>query len=86
MCCVVSLSDVDECADRPCRNNASCRDGDRDFTCVCQDGWKGRTCSSTTSHCDPSTCQNGGTCTDLGDGFACHCLPGWRGSICQIRE
>ncbi|ROT64375.1 hypothetical protein C7M84_017680 [Penaeus vannamei] len=65
---LVLPSYTDECADQPCRNNGTCVDGKVDFACTCPEGWKGRTCASTTSHCDASTCQNGGVWRRPGQG------------------
>lgn len=38
------LIDVNDCADNPCRNGATCIDGIDSFHCVCPKGYEGQTC------------------------------------------
>ena len=81
-----TLSDINECADNPCKHNSTCIDEVGQYRCKCQGKWKGRHCTLTKSQCDRATCRNGGACTDLGNNFKCSCPTGWRGISCQIRE
>lgn len=79
-----SITDKNECESNPCKNNGTCIDGLADFTCLCREGWKGKTCTLRNSHCDRYTCNNGGTCLDRGDTFHCECPPHWEGTTCHI--
>ena len=40
------LSDIDDCASSPCRNNGTCKDDLGDFICSCPPRYKGKTCAS----------------------------------------
>ena len=42
----LDLSDPDDCASAPCRNGGVCQDGKNDFTCVCPDGFTGKSCET----------------------------------------
>ncbi|CAH0594416.1 unnamed protein product [Chrysodeixis includens] len=77
---------VDECATSPCRNNGTCVGGATDFTCICRDGWTGKTCSVRVEgidRCPEGTCANGGTCVREGSAWRCVCATGWAGSSCD---
>ena len=78
------FTDTDDCRNSPCHNNGTCKDSEADFSCDCQSGWKGKTCSLRNGHCDSKTCLNGGTCQDLGDTFLCSCPTHWQGSVCHL--
>ena len=38
------LSDVNGCYSQPCQNQGQCMNGDRGYTCECQEGWAGVNC------------------------------------------
>ena len=38
------LSDIDECAPKPCLNGGNCDDGVNSYTCTCASGYEGTTC------------------------------------------
>lgn len=40
------VTDVDECKDMPCLNNALCVQGAGSFTCVCNAGYTGVLCET----------------------------------------
>ena len=44
----VLLSEVDECASRPCMDGATCVDGVNYYNCTCPDGYVGNTCETST--------------------------------------
>jgi len=46
LCPCVCVTDIDECEDRPCLNNASCVQGTGSFTCVCVPGYTGVLCET----------------------------------------
>ena len=41
---LVILTEIDRCYPNPCKNGGSCTDGDKDHTCKCTPGWKGKNC------------------------------------------
>ncbi len=46
LCSCVCVTDIDECKDSPCLNNASCVQGAGSFTCVCELGYTGVLCET----------------------------------------
>ena len=38
--------DIDECISDPCKNGATCNDGENGFTCLCKAGYDGVTCEN----------------------------------------
>ena len=42
--CDTNVSDVDECASRPCQNGGQCVDGVNEYTCTCAAGYSGINC------------------------------------------
>ena len=48
------------------------------FTCVCGDGWQGKTCDDNVNECDGNPCLNGGMCMDTPGSFICGCPTGKR--------
>ncbi|CAB3249637.1 unnamed protein product [Arctia plantaginis] len=77
---------LEPCASNPCRNNATCRDTALDFTCICRDGWTGKTCTVHIEEidvCPEGTCANGGTCMRDGVSWRCACAAGWGGTTCE---
>ncbi|KAH3831295.1 hypothetical protein DPMN_104558 [Dreissena polymorpha] len=40
----LSLTDIDECATNPCKNGATCINGQNKYTCTCAGGWQGTNC------------------------------------------
>lgn len=41
-----SLSDIRECDNRPCQNNARCRELPGSYECICPDGFTGINCET----------------------------------------
>ncbi|KAJ0173398.1 hypothetical protein K1T71_010547 [Dendrolimus kikuchii] len=77
---------IEECAASPCRNNGTCVEGGADFTCICRDGWTGKTCSTrveSVDRCPEGSCTNGGTCVRDGGAWRCLCAAGWAGPACE---
>ena len=68
-------------------NNGVCKlDQDGLPHCVCDDGYTGATCLTSTENCSLKPCQNLGTCVDLKKGYECKCPRGTSGVHCQIRD
>jgi hypothetical protein len=42
--CLVYFTDIDDCQNTPCRNNATCTDHVNNYTCTCASGFTGRNC------------------------------------------
>ena len=42
------MTDIDECASNPCRNNATCQHGHGEdwYNCTCVDGFNGTDCET----------------------------------------
>lgn len=38
------LTEIDECASNPCRNNGTCNDGLGKYVCSCEAGFTGKSC------------------------------------------
>jgi len=38
------MTDIDDCADTPCLNGATCVDGVASYDCTCDDGFNGDNC------------------------------------------
>ena len=47
---VISFSDIDDCANKPCLNGGTCTDGVNGFTCKCATGYTGTNCETSRSH------------------------------------
>jgi len=79
-------TDIDDCANYPCKNSGNCRDaGNQAFSCTCAGGWKGKTCTEDSDDCSPNPCQNQGDCTDKGTNyFKCKCAGGFTGQYCDM--
>jgi hypothetical protein len=74
----------DACSAHPC-SHGSCRaTGAASYTCDCDAGWTGKTCSSNEDDCADSPCAHG-VCKDEVAGYACECSPGWTGERCATR-
>ena len=42
----LNASDIDNCANNPCENGATCSDQVNNYTCICAAGYMGPNCSS----------------------------------------
>ncbi|XP_046547303.1 uncharacterized protein LOC124257313 [Haliotis rubra] len=73
---------VDGCLTNPCGSNP-CKDELEGFTCDCQDGWTGDTCSIPPDYCAHGECQNSAICENGNGNYTCKCLKGFKGQLCQ---
>ncbi|XP_053380160.1 sushi, von Willebrand factor type A, EGF and pentraxin domain-containing protein 1-like [Mercenaria mercenaria] len=75
---------TDKCLSSPC-NGHVCTNGENNFTCTCQDGWSGSTCTVPPDFCINNLCENGATCISGETNYECTCLPGYNGTFCEIQ-
>ncbi|KAG5266890.1 hypothetical protein AALO_G00237430 [Alosa alosa] len=54
------------------------------FTCECQEGFRGTYCHENINDCESNPCENGGTCIDKVSVYKCICADGWEGDHCEI--
>ncbi|XP_023806488.1 protein HEG homolog 1 [Oryzias latipes] len=68
----------DPCASNPCLNGGMCKSSQRhQFTCRCQQGWKGRTCNQDVDECKQQPCPADSTCINTRGSFSCECPLGF---------
>ncbi|XP_077483788.1 cubilin-like [Amblyomma americanum] len=73
---------LDPCAAHPCRHGF-CQVRGNDFFCVCETGYSGRLCDSSSDGCASSPCENNGTCSaGPGGRYVCSCTDEWTGPTC----
>ena len=76
-------NNIDECANNPCHNGATCLDLLNERKCVCRPGFTGTNCEKNIDDCTNNPCANGGKCHDLENGFYCECKVGFHGKYCS---
>uniref|UniRef100_A0A667Z1D6 Delta-like protein n=1 Tax=Myripristis murdjan TaxID=586833 RepID=A0A667Z1D6_9TELE len=54
------------------------------FSCECQEGFRGTYCHENINDCESNPCRNGGTCIDKVSVYQCICGDGWEGDHCEI--
>ncbi|XP_060587343.1 fibropellin-1-like isoform X2 [Ruditapes philippinarum] len=75
----------DPCTPNPCQNSGACSRSGTSYTCACQTGWIGSTCS-TDDPCTPNPCQNSGVCNQTGTSYTCTFQTGWIGTTCSTDD
>lgn len=75
------------CAEDVCENGGVCLETqtEKGFTCVCQSGFTGKTCSVEGLSCSPGICGTG-RCEDTEHGIECFCPLNKTGDRCQFIE
>ncbi|OAF65761.1 Epidermal growth factor-related protein 3, partial [Intoshia linei] len=71
------------CAQNPCLNGGTCKEGTYTFVCTCATGYKGATCNVNIDNCIPNPCKNKKKCTDLVNDFSCACGTDYSGKDCS---
>ncbi|XP_045200864.2 sushi, von Willebrand factor type A, EGF and pentraxin domain-containing protein 1-like isoform X2 [Mercenaria mercenaria] len=74
---------TDACLSSPC-NGHICTNGQDSFTCTCQSGWSGTTCTVQPDFCIDNDCKNNATCFSGDTNYTCICLPGYSGTFCEV--
>ena len=76
------------CKSSPCseKNTISCTNHiDKNYTCNCENGFKGVTCEIDIDECASEPCKNGGTCVDLPGEYECICgTTGFEGMVTLV--
>ncbi|CAD5113578.1 DgyrCDS2741 [Dimorphilus gyrociliatus] len=79
--------DGDECQPNPCKNGATCKDLQSNYTCQCLDGFSGKDCeieAEVKDPCKSNPCLKNGTCIVIDkDNYQCKCAPYYIGTRCE---
>ncbi|KAI0235226.1 Mucin-like protein, partial [Lamellibrachia satsuma] len=77
--------DIDECANSPCDEHATCNNTIGTFKCVCQAGYtqyNSTTCQDF-DECESDPCLNGAECKNGAKEYMCTCVSGYTGRNCE---
>ncbi|XP_046863447.1 neurogenic locus notch homolog protein 1-like [Xenia sp. Carnegie-2017] len=73
------------CESFPCKNDGGCLEEGDTFSCICINGYHGKTCEELPpTPCDSRPCKNNGICSINGDTFSCECAVGFEGNTCEV--
>ncbi|XP_046863446.1 IgGFc-binding protein-like [Xenia sp. Carnegie-2017] len=87
MACVEdrNCSSKSPCESFPCKNDGGCLEEGDTFSCICINGYHGKTCEELPpTPCDSRPCKNNGICSINGDTFSCECAVGFEGNTCEV--
>ncbi len=75
---------INNCLNNACANNASCINGINSYACSCPAGFTGQYCQISLNPCQNSPCTNGLCIPTPASpiGYFCNCYPGWTGPTC----
>ena len=77
-------TEINECLPNPCNIlHSTCQDKIGTFSCECDPGYTGTTCTEKIDECSSSPCENG-VCVDKTNKYTCDCFPGWTGENCDL--
>ncbi|KAL3837625.1 hypothetical protein ACJMK2_022971 [Sinanodonta woodiana] len=79
----ISIPDVDECSENPCKNRADCVNTYGSYVCNCSIGWQRQDCSDDVDECSDNPCKNSGNCVNTYGSYVCNCSIGWQGQDCS---
>ena len=79
---------IDYCATNPCKNNATCLNGQNSAICRCKSRFEGDLCEvavASTDYCAINPCQNKATCLNGQESAICQCSSGFEGKFCEVK-
>jgi hypothetical protein len=76
-------TNINECANKPCKNAYFCKDGVNDYTCGCKPGFEGKNCETNINECANKPCKNDAYCKDGANDYTCGCKHGFEGKNCE---
>ncbi|KAI0207726.1 hypothetical protein LSAT2_007708 [Lamellibrachia satsuma] len=77
--------DIDECANSPCDEHATCNNTVGTFKCICQAGftqYNDTTCQDF-NECESDPCVDGRECQNGDNKYTCTCKAGYTGTHCE---
>lgn len=66
-------TDINECLDSPCKNNATCNNNNGSYSCACVPGYTDANCETDIDECATTPCKNSGKCINGINKYTCNC-------------
>lgn len=80
-------TDIDDCAEVPCKNGGVCTDKVNGFQCDCAgSGFMGRTCQENIDECAVEAPCHHGRCNDTIGDYQCLCEESYCGKNCNVKD